>query len=295
LAEVRRLIIVPDEFLYSLPFDALVCSDAGSTFSEFDYLGRRFEIQLVSSCTLLAKARSTPASEYGSACAAFGDPDYETVGAMAERGGPPARFWSGVAAECPADLKEYVRETVRGGWGRLPQSAAEANEIGRLFSGRVLLQKEASEKNVKSLGPTKLLHFACHGLLDGRDPMKSALVLSADTANDGYLEAREICDLNLRAELVVLSACDTAGGEMLRGEGLIGLTRAFMIAGARSVVASLWAVSDDAGKEFMVGFYTKLAAGKTKQAALAETKREFIRHPQYSAPYYWAGLVLHGD
>lgn len=121
------------------------------------------------------------------------------------------------------------------------------------------------------------------------------LAAGCSPAPRDYLEVREIAGLRLSAELVVLSACDTGRGEVLPGEGLFGLTRAFMLAGARRVVASLWTVSDQGGKEFMLRYYRRLAAGKDMVRALFETKREFMRDKKYSAPYYWAGLVVHGS
>jgi CHAT domain-containing protein len=286
-AGVRKLYIAPDEVLYQLPFEALAASDQGESYSELDYVGLRWTVQYVHSGTLLAVRRSRPGTSEGPVVV-FGDPDYGSVKGADQRGGGPEKV--------PEDLKAYFKsEGERGGWSRLPFSREEAVEIAKLFGAEPKLGAKASEREVRAIRGARLLHFACHGTIDGSEPMRSALVLTADGEFDGYLEAREIAEMRVPCELAVLSACDSASGAVLRGEGLIGLTRAFLYAGARSVAASLWSVSDEGGKEFMIAFYKKLAAGQGKGEALAETKREFMRHAKYSAPYYWAGFVLYGE
>jgi CHAT domain-containing protein len=150
------------------------------------------------------------------------------------------------------------------------------------------------------LGRYRYLHFATHGLLDSERPGLSALVLSLvderGVPQDGFLRAHEIYNLNLPAELVVLSACQTGLGKEIKGEGLVGLTRGFMYAGAARVVVSLWSVNDKATSELMAKFYQKmLKDGQRPAAALRSAQAEMLRSPQWRSPYYWAAFTLQGE
>jgi CHAT domain-containing protein len=163
----------------------------------------------------------------------------------------------------------------------------------------VYLGSEATEERAKALGPeARLIHFACHGLLDERFPLNSALALSvpepgAEGRDNGLLQAWEIFEsVRLDADLVTLSACDTALGREMGGEGLVGLTRAFQYAGARSVLASLWSVADLSTARFMQSFYGHLRAGMTKDEALRAAQLEQVRD---SHPFHWAAFQLTGD
>ncbi|HEX7333910.1 MAG TPA: CHAT domain-containing tetratricopeptide repeat protein [Pyrinomonadaceae bacterium] len=144
-----------------------------------------------------------------------------------------------------------------------------------------------------------ILHFATHGFLDRKRPENSGLVLSTMTrdgkAQNGFVSLQDVYQLRAPA-VVVLSACETGLGKDVRGEGLIGLTRGFMYAGASSVVASLWKVDDEATAELMKRFYKNmLEEGMTPATALREAQNSFRQHPSWSAPYYWAGFTLQGD
>lgn len=145
-----------------------------------------------------------------------------------------------------------------------------------------------------------ILHFATHGFLDAERPENSGLVLSTITrdgkAQNGFVSLRDVYQLRAPVSVVVLSACQTGLGKDVRGEGLIGLTRGFMYAGASSVVASLWKVDDEATAELMKRFYKNmLEEGMTPATALREAQNSFRQHPIWSAPYYWAGFTLQGD
>jgi CHAT domain-containing protein len=146
----------------------------------------------------------------------------------------------------------------------------------------------------------RILHFATHGLLDTMHPEFSGLVFSlydkTGKAQDGFLRLDQIYNLNLNSELVVLSACQTALGKDIRGEGLVGLTRGFMYAGAKRVVASLWKVDDAATAEFMRRFYQSVLKKKlSAAAALRQTQNEMREVPRFRSPYFWAGFTLQGD
>jgi CHAT domain-containing protein len=204
---------------------------------------------------------------------------------------------------------------VRGGFGfgSLPSSREEVESIAGLYPGssREFLGEEATEERAKSIGrDVRYLHFACHGLIDERFPLNSALVLSIPAnlgrgQDNGLLQAWEIFEhMGLDADLVTLSACETALGKELGGEGLLGLTQAFQYAGARSVLASLWGVADESTAMLMKGFYGYLKAGKAKADALRMAQIDLIKakagtqtlgRAPISHPFYWAAFQLIGD
>jgi CHAT domain-containing protein len=167
----------------------------------------------------------------------------------------------------------------------------------------VYVGRDATEEKAKSIGPdSQLIHFACHGLLDEHFPLNSALALTlpeqpAEGQDNGLLQAWEIFEsVRLDADLVTLSACDTALGREMGGEGLVGLTRAFQYAGARSVLASLWSVSDISTARFMKHFYGYLRGGKSKDEALRAAQIDQIREKNRSShPFHWAAFQLTGD
>lgn len=145
-----------------------------------------------------------------------------------------------------------------------------------------------------------IVHFATHGLIDARYPALSGLALSFfhqdGRPRDGFLRLRDIYRLRLRADLVVLSACRTALGKAVRGEGMVGLTRGFFHAGARAVVASLWSVPDRATAELMARFYRSMAQdGLTPAAALRQAQHSMAGERRWRDPHNWAGFVLLGD
>jgi CHAT domain-containing protein len=153
------------------------------------------------------------------------------------------------------------------------------------------------------LSQYRIVHFATHGLLDAVRPELSGIVLSLvderGQPQDGFLRLHEIYNLRLPAELVVLSACQTGLGKETRGEGLVGLTRGFMYAGAKRVVASLWKVDDEATRDLMKVFYEKMLRDKMRPAAaLHAAQAEMINNPKFKrwrAPYYWGAFVLQGE
>jgi CHAT domain-containing protein len=203
-------------------------------------------------------------------------------------------------------------------WTRLPQSRREVEEIAALFPAdrrRTFVDREASEEQAKAVGKNaRIVHFATHAYVDDRSPFDSGLVLSipeefAEGRDNGLLQVWEIFEsVRLDADLVVLSACETGVGEIRGGEGIIGLTRAFQYVGARSVLASLWRVEDEATSELMQRFYRHLRSGKPKDEALRAAQLELIRSPlrvpngrggwterNAAAPYFWAAMQLVGD
>jgi len=184
--------------------------------------------------------------------------------------------------------------------GPLPLARREAQAIAALFpvgAADVRQGARASESWLKraDLGGYGL-HFATHGTYDDRAPGRSALVLAPGRGEDGLLQVREIASLSLRAGLVSLSACDTGLGEVVTGEGVVGLARAFLHAGADAVAMTLWRVPDASTAELMRRFYTHMRAGRPAAEALREAKLEIVRgRASRRAPFHWAGVVLSGE
>jgi CHAT domain-containing protein len=205
------------------------------------------------------------------------------------------------------EMKELVAfgDPIYGGkFKRLEYSGEEMKSIAALFPEamvKTFIREEATEENAKKekmLSEYRHLHFATHGVMDEKNPEKSGLVLSQEnlSTEDGILRADEISGLELNANLVVLSACQTGIGKMIRGEGMIGLSRSFMYAGAPSVVMSLWSVSDQSTNILMKRFYENLILkGVSKAKALQLARISMIKDEQYAHPFFWAPFVLTGD
>lgn len=301
VAAQERILILPDGPLHLLPWAVLI-RDSGRFLVEWK------PVHLAVSATVYAELRQDRLKfEKGSGrlqLAAFGDPRYSD---QIEEG----------QTQTLADV--HVRSAVERGlfdWQRLAHSREEVESIASLYPfGEVqtYLGAEATEEAVKSLTglgesetfAPRIVHFATHGHLDDQFPLNSALVLSIpeefeEGRDNGLLQVWEIFErVRLDADLVVLSACSSALGEELGGEGLIGLTRAFQYAGARSVVASLWNVRDQATSELMLRFYSHLRSGLPKDEALRAAQVELIQGPvngkDLSAPFYWAAFQIYGD
>ncbi|HEY8461988.1 MAG TPA: CHAT domain-containing protein, partial [Blastocatellia bacterium] len=188
---------------------------------------------------------------------------------------------------------------------RLPFTGLEAERILSLApagAGMKALAFKANRAAVTSgrLSQYRYVHFATHGLADSERPELSTIVLSLyderGRPQDGFLRAHEVYNLDLPAELVTLSACETGLGKLTRGEGLVSLTRGFMYAGAARVAVSLWSVNDRATAELMTKFYRRmLANGERPAAALRAAQVEMWRDKRWESPYYWAAFILQGE
>lgn len=287
VARAERVVIVPDGPLHVLPFAALADPGGGTTFH---WLVEGRPVHVVSSASVLAQLRKQrPARTDELTLAAFGNPDYS-----ARAAGPTAR----------AESRDSRPGTHASRLSPLPGTRAEVEHLRALFPerARVFLGPEATEEQVKALGDSaRLIHFACHGLLDSRFPLESALALSfparaAAGRENGLLQAWEIFEhVRLDADLVTLSACETDLGEKQGGEGLLGLRRAFHFAGARNVVASLWSVDDDATATLMERFYRAIRSDARIDEALRQAQLDALRDPARAHPAYWAAFQLSGD
>ena len=299
VAEARRILFIPDGPLHSLPWGALVVPAEGEASGQ--YLVESKPIHLALSATVYAELKRSRASRLTRDLVVFGDPLYPRLRA---------------ADDVRQSAEEALRSVLERGFefDPLPESRREAQRIAEIYSGSaaVHLGKDATEEHVKLLAPgARYVHFATHSTLDERFPLDSAVVLTlyqehVEGRDNGLLQAWEIFEeVRLDAELVVLSSCQSALGQELNGEGLIGLTRAFHYAGARSVAASLWPVADAATQELMVRFHRHLEAGLDRDEALRAAQVELIRGPvrlggkgaelDASAPFYWAAFQVYGD
>jgi len=233
------------------------------------------------------------------------DPIFERPGTGREpsRGGEDARTSRATvrSAELTRALKDlHETETIPS----LPGSRLEALNIQRILGPsrtRLALGYEANRNAVLGgmLAQARVVHFATHGLLDARHPENSGLVLamfdSQGHEQDGYLRVSDIHGLKLSADLVVLSSCESALGKDMGSEGIIGLPRAFLYAGARRVIASLWKVDDEAAAELMADFYEALNAGESPSSALSQAQRKLRRNPRFRDPYFWAAFFIEGE
>jgi CHAT domain-containing protein len=271
---IRRLILVPDDALHQLPFAALRPGPKEPP------LATRYELTEVPSATLwLGWKERRPAVAPVPALALADPPLPGEEGAAKERAAV-AVFASGLRL------------------GPLPYARAESRAVARSLGGGSLqrLGEDASEVYVKSTSLQRfgVLHFATHAVTDEANPDRSGVLLAPGAANqDGLLQIREIVDLDLQGRVIVLSACSSNTGAMLRGEGVMSLARAFFQAGAHTVVASLWRLRDDEAAEFFDRFYRRLGKGLSVAAALQAAQRGMIADGAPAAA--WAGLVVLGD
>jgi tetratricopeptide (TPR) repeat protein len=268
----RRLIVIPDGPLQQLPLETLR-SAAGAP-----PLAARYEMVVAPSATLWLQWREHQAQPSQRSALVFADPEL----AQSAQSDAPTRMGT---------LHQGLR------FGRLPHARRESRAIERhLGAVDALVGREASEMALKARDPQQyaLLHFAAHAVSDEVRPERSAVLLSAGgEGEDGLLQAREIQHLDLRGRIVILSACETASGAVLNGEGVLSLARAFFQAGARAVVGTRWRIRDEDGAELFDAFYEHLADGASLSQALARTKRDAIARGRPADA--WGSLILLGD
>jgi CHAT domain-containing protein/tetratricopeptide (TPR) repeat protein len=310
----KRVAIVADGVLQLIPFAALSISNFKSEISDSEtksqktktenrFLIENNELVVLPSANVLAEIRRNAAGRKTpeKTLAIFADAVFE---ATDTRLSPLAKNIE--ASRTTAELGKVRRDfDLEKGFPRLLSSRVEARNISAFAPKNLVdlnVDFDASRENVteKELAGYKILHFATHGLLDTARPEFSGLVLSLFDRNgrsrDGFLRLGQIYNLNLNSDLVVLSACQTALGKDVRGEGLIGLTRGFLYAGAKSIVSSLWKVDDAATAEFMKRFYQHLLQKKlAPAAALRAAQNEMKQIPRFRTPYFWAGFTIQGE
>lgn len=285
LSNKQALIIIPDGSLWQLPFQALQSS--GGRYLIEDYALAYAPSLPVLHAMFKHQAARSHSSNHAPSLLALGNP---LLGAQRTAQGETMA------------LGEQATP--------LPETERQVNALKQLYGktrSKVLLGAEAREDLFKAEAARyRILHLATHGILNDASPMYSHLLLSQtpdQPGEDGLLEAWEIMRLNLQADLVVLSACETARGRVGLGEGIIGLTWAFFIAGSPSNVVSQWKVESSSTADLMLAFHRRLwprpgtakSAALSKAEALRQAALSVLRNPRYRHPFYWAGFVLIGD
>jgi CHAT domain-containing protein len=306
--------------LQYIPFDSLPlplappdkdqAAGARADGSEGSFLVSRHEIIILPSISTLAAIRreKSQAGPTDHVVAVLADPVFTQDDSRVPSrqnlvaSAAPSTDESGLAQRA---FRDFGNADDAGGVMRLTHTSQEADAILEAAPRDAVLVArgfEASRETAMSsrLGQYKIIHFATHGFINSEHPELSGIVLSMvnrqGERENGFLQLRDIYNLNLSADLVVLSACKTGLGKDVRGEGLVGLTRGFMYAGAKSVVASLWEVDDSATAELMGYFYrAMLQEGMSPAAALRTAKESMRRQRPSLPPYYWAGFVLQGE
>nr|MBX2821413.1 CHAT domain-containing protein [Rhodothermaceae bacterium] len=306
-ATMNKLIVVPDGELNLVPFEALLTAPPSGKLVDYQnlpYLLNEYAIQYAHSATLLSQNTAQLFDEPAKDFIAFA-PIFE--------GGVSAQMRGGEVLGIEGLTEKTQEDAAVRKMGHLPETERETKEIlglfrsqysiwDRMFGGRsrVFWAQDATESQVKEEGLSeyRYVHFATHGVVNETIPDLSGIVLVEDTTSqeDGVLHLSEVYNLDLNAELVVLSACETGLGKIAKGEGLIGLTRGFMYSGAQSVAVSLWKVEDTSTSDLMIGYYDGILNGKKKAEALRESKQSLIASSdELAQPYYWAGFIQVGD
>jgi CHAT domain-containing protein len=287
-ARSERLIVVPDGILNLLPFDVLRDSQGG-------LLVETHTISYAPASTVLTALRNAKNAQ---------DPPRVFLGV----GDVPYRDQGGVSNKIdkPTAVKQRLLRGFSDALGTplhdLPQTREEVIEVSKIVGkGEVLLLgSNATETAFKSepLSDFKIVHIAAHGFSDTQFPERSGLVLGVDpnSRDDGLLQVREIIRLHFNADLVTLSACNTGVGKLQGEEGITNLVEAFLVSGAKAVVASLWSADDIYTSALMERFYTHIAEGQDKAAALRHAKIDLLaKYGRQVPPYYWGAFILVGD
>jgi CHAT domain-containing protein len=294
-----EVIIIPGGIMAFIPFETLIMPDGR-------YMAEKYNIRYIQSLTVseIIEKRS-----YGSdrkTMLAFGGAVYDAGQYKTDMITSEGQLKSVISAIGRGEDARRAYAGLGYTWANLPGTLAEVNAIKSLVRKAVIYTGDEVTKarflemsKNGELKKYKVIHLATHGLVTPEAPELSAVVFSQlknpAQGDDGYLRADEILKLNMRADFVNLSACETGLGKLYSGEGVVGLTQAFLIAGANGLSVSLWSVADESTTEFMSGMY-KLAMenNMTYYEAMAEMKRRFIKSSKWSSPYYWAPFVYYG-
>ncbi len=271
------LVIVPDGCLFGIPFEALLATDVspGTGWKDMQFLFRSYDTVYAPSVScFLCLCKKEYTSKYEIDLLAVGDPDY-----------------SGIETDTGRRLRP------------LPKTRDEVEYIGGMFGESekiILVGPSANEGELKKIirdHPSRIIHLAAHGLVDPVTPAASSIALCSESGSgeDGYLHTLEIIAMSVDCRLVVLSACETATGRIGRGEGVVGLSRAFLCAGAPAVVSSLWSVPDESTAMLMETFYENMTGREISAVcALRESRRKLLETAEYSHPFHWASFIATG-
>jgi CHAT domain-containing protein len=300
----HRLILCPDGPLWNLPFQALLRTPpaaaarrSGKQQPSAAFLWERYQIVYAVSATGMKAAldaRQRPKRPKAQkTLLVMANPDFGTEERL-----PGAA--SRTAQLAPQDTTPRALFSRGGGLRALPFTSVEAKAIAALFPHATLKTGEAAQESLlkQAGGEYRYLHFATHALCNDAAPLLSGIVLArppASSPDDGILTVRELFGLHLSAEMLVLSACETARGTQRQGEGVIGLSWAAFVAGVGTQVVSQWSVDDAATAQLMAGFYGGVKQGQAKDAALRGAALSLLRDGRHSHPFYWAPFLVLGD
>jgi CHAT domain-containing protein len=313
----KRVMVVADGALNYIPFEVLLKSSDSGDFSSLGYLIKSNEVIYAPSASVVGAIKQQRSKSNSRAMLIIADPVFNSNDARAKKAtgtpsgdaevrglgiqGALADVAGSNAATTPNPQMEGLPLS------RLNGTRTEAEQISKLAKASggqadVWLDLDANEENLGARDVSKygIIHVATHGLLNAERPQFTGVVLSlvGNKTHDGFVRTDEVFNLRLGAPLVMLSACETGLGKEKRGEGVIGLTRAFMYAGAPTVGVSLWSVADKSTADLMTDFYKRLLStgeGTTSSSALRGAQLAMISGKKYSAPFYWAPFVLVGD
>jgi CHAT domain-containing protein len=318
----KRVLVVADGALNYVPFEALVKTSESADYSSLPYLIKSNQIVYAPSASVIGAIRAQQNTGADRAILIVADPVFNSTDtrahAPASSSGPETRGLGIQSALSDVSNQDAVATAATAKMqglplARLAGTRSEADQIVKLAKAAggqadVWLDLDASEENIEARDITKyrILHIATHGLLNAERPQFTGLVLSliGNKSEDGFLRTDEVFNLRLGSPLVMLSACETGLGKEKRGEGVMGLTRAFMYAGAPTVGVSLWSVADKSTADLMTDFYKRLLVstagsssptGVSASSAMRDAQLAMIAGKRYSAPFYWAPFVLVGD
>jgi CHAT domain-containing protein len=314
----KRLMVVADGALNYVPFEVLLKSADAGDFTSLGYLVKSNEIIYAPSASVVGAIKQQRAKTDSRAVLIIADPVFNSNDARAKKGTANATtdaevrglgIQSAVADVAGSTPAPAAASTPMEGLPltRLNGTRVEAEQISKLTKASggqadIWLDLEANEDNLgtRDISKYRIIHVATHGLLNAERPQFTGVVLSlvGNKTRDGFVRTDEVFNLRLGSPLVMLSACETGLGKEKRGEGVMGLTRAFMYAGAPTVGVSLWSVADKSTADLMTDFYQRLLSTSTPattSAALRGAQLAMISNKKYSAPFYWAPFVLVGD
>ncbi len=281
----KPLLIVPDDLLSLIPFEVLLTKPSKSTslnYAALPYLVKNNNILYTYSLTLSHMQKKLSKLVKGNQILVMA-PGYDGLGKNMG-----SRY---VALRSFCDMDKL---------GMLKGAQEEAEQIIKHVKGVLLMNNMASEEQFKYNAPRyAILHLAMHTLINNEKPLYSKLIFTpdADKLEDGLLNTYELGNMELNADLVVLSACNTGFGKLNKGEGIIGLTRGFLQAGCKSLLVTLWSVPDEASANLIKGFYSGLRENHTKSFSLSAAKRNYLNSASGmdAHPFFWAGYILIGD
>lgn len=275
LDKAQTIIVVPDGALFELPFDALIRGDAqpGVPISHQWFVARKWMTVYAPSATVYVRLRSSArAQKYARDLFAVGNPDFSGLVTTAADPLAPLPFAQEEVDAIGAKVKPDRRTILTG------QAASEA----------------AVKQELRTESP-RVVHLATHGLVNATEPARSSVALAPGSGEDGFFHTLEIISTPTNSDLVVMSACESARGFVSRGEGVVGLSRAFLGAGAESVVASLWSVSDESTAELMRSFYDRMFGKKEPASrALRDARIALLDSEKFSHPFFWSPFVVTG-